>query len=1353
MDAHWIENIKGHTDWLSRDNSIQPFADLVDKLFRRLDSEKFLLIYGPPNSGKETCALQLIDRWISAHEGEVPRMRPVHCEAQSDLQKLGRLTKELVKQDNKGSAPALYVFLECQNVLDKLGDLFGGFMEPGELFREFIEGHEKIKSITILLTVTAPTLKWPKEPSLFTYADNRAMVYRWTADQDVVAQVLKQARRLPKDLSSTWARAFNGETGSADMRLVRKFIESREESLARWVEACNQATRVSVVAAVVAATEAAHVSSSENSPAPMANPVLSPAAASDGVSRATADLAISAVEAAPRRLTLQEVFTRLVESESRYLNQICHSRSRKNLRDLFVMRSFRGISLPGNYAPNEDKDWGDLAANPAGLVLLGNAGFGKTVQLLNHSLVSFSYLSIQLQSDPPEHTISVALYIRASEIAAEMAAGVSLIAAAVDCLEHHGRIEAEMSGWVAEMFRQGRGALVIDGLDEVPGAALADQGSPRSALLAKLNEHLYGQTPCAIILGARKVGYDYGEAPFLPHWELLPFSPRQLNAAIGHWFADKEVRKAFQKAIAQTPPLESLICIPVLLMFAAQLWLEPPRASGNFAGITRRTDFFRRTFETFQGIWAKRARDADRPPTQAQIEQFPALLEEVGWRLWSRHPDRFEFSPLEIGKAIEASQIPAAFKHRDCYQDVCESGLLTGFEGFNGNYEFLHRTLLEFLAAGWLVREAESAEHSMDLMKEIQTRINPAESSVPWMAAGLFEKPGELFNSIRIWASEGAIDASPNRSKIEITELLLDCLCECRPGSISRESLEFAWALAARTLDTIQRQTGRSGREWGGLVDWGLASRIVYATKVHEGRVGKAEEISSAVARLRSAEGRPLETTVETMALIAEATASSSPAIRWLAIWAIGASTLKSFDTGQPRPIALLHRLLDSLLPAFKIDPDPHVRAIAGRALVQCDNPAAFELLEKRLLSSDPEAAAAAAIALSGFANERALRRLNERVQIALAQSQPLDDLEQVFIASACGAMDAVIDSMELEADRFGLASTLLSALRSASMIARASSASALGKLHVIAAWPILEELLQVPRSAQTELERGSYAFGAQQIASRLAKPEERIGAITTFQALLKDRGESPRVRRPAASALGRLLRDDAQGQRAILVLQREAQDPAISESCLFALTRAKLPAASTSLMSLLKEDVGIRDVFCRLAAKHPGTVALNAILWVLRNDKRTDIQKMAFHAMRRAVEQWRDRAQREKDSYGMDRNLVYDMARICVEQFLTKELDIIATAMGTLSMLAKLPPFRTSEALTKLLRSSLRFVREFARNGVGDTQKSAARLLAAIGERQDIAFLRELEAKASEPTVRASFHSAGQYLVRRIAD
>ena len=205
------------------------------------------------------------------------------------------------------------------------------------------------------------------------------------------------------------------------------------------------------------------------------------------------------------------------------------------------------------------------------------------------------------------------------------------------------------------------------------------------------------------------------------------------------------------------------------------------------------------------------------------------------------------------------------------------------------------------------------------------------------MVAGLLEEPGQLLDGGGIWASESAIDATPSRSKIEITEVLIDCLSECQPGSLRRETLDFAWELAARTLDTLQRQKGRRGQEWEQLVDWGLALRVLHAVKRHEGWVGKGEELDSAMARMRSAHGRPLIAPEETAALITEAIASPRRVPRWLAIWVVGALTLKSFDTAQHPRTALLQPLFDSLLPVFKSDPDPHVRAIAGRALVQCD--------------------------------------------------------------------------------------------------------------------------------------------------------------------------------------------------------------------------------------------------------------------------------------------------------------------------------------------------------------------------------------------------------------------------------
>ena len=244
--------------------------------------------------------------------------------------------------------------------------------------------------------------------------------------------------------------------------------------------------------------------------------------------------------------------------------------------------------------------------------------------------------------------------------------------------------------------------------------------------------------------------------------------------------------------------------------------------------------------------------------------------------------------------------------------------------------------------------------------------------------------------------------------------------------------------------------------------------------------------------------------------------------------------------------------------------------------------PEAFDLLEERLKSSNEEDVAASAIALSGFADD-VLRKLNERTRILLARSQPLDEPGKVVLGSACGAIEAIITAMELQSHASGIASTLLEALK-LGLYGRTVKLCVSARQNACDRCLAQVRVLELPRSSYTESERASFAYSAEQLAPGLPRTEDRAVAVSVFQALLEDRSESPKVIRPAASALGRLLQNDATGRRAILALQKR-----IADSCdcrIVSFSRTKFPAAKDGLMTLLKEDVAFCAKFCRMGSE-----------------------------------------------------------------------------------------------------------------------------------------------------------------------
>jgi HEAT repeat protein len=620
------------------------------------------------------------------------------------------------------------------------------------------------------------------------------------------------------------------------------------------------------------------------------------------------------------------------------------------------------------------------------------------------------------------------------------------------------------------------------------------------------------------------------------------------------------------------------------------------------------------------------------------------------------------------------------------------------------------------------------------------------------MAAGLLEEPGALIDSLLRWASDGPLKIASNSSRIELTEPLVDCLYECQSGKVSPASLNLAWQLFARTLETIQRQRGRDNDEWRQLVDWSLTYRILHAAKIHEGVQAQTDplELEAVLEKLRHTEGgNMVEDPAQVVESIRTSMTSGCAPVRWASIWAIGALKEKKWKMNESKLRELLKPLLDFIETAFHSDLDIHVRAIAGRALVKTKHPDAFQMLVKRLNECDAEDTAGAAIAISGFGTEEAVIALKGRAERALSESP--GDARNIILGAVIGSLDAVVKKMKETADRFALRDTLMRALESPSIVARASAASALGNLHVLEAWPVLARILEAPRIAETEALRGPSSWAAQQLAPLLNEPIERARATRIFRGILADRSELPNVRKPAASALGTFFKKERPEIPVLQLLQREAQDPAVATACLIALCRARTTEAYPYLILLLKQDIDIRSQFCDAAANQPSALALNAVLWLLDNDKRPEIQKGAFNAISKAAEQAKDRAVLEAENYGTDTKLLFLLAKMCVTNIRSKHAESVQSSMFALWGLAKLPTFKSGGAISLLLKSSLTSVRELAESSSPSMQESAAFLLGAIGERSDIALIRRLGIETKDRRLQGAFHSSAHFLSRRL--
>jgi hypothetical protein len=123
--SRYLANPMLHENWHTGHGPIQLVESRLKNIFNQFDQSKLLLIYGPPNSGKRTFALSLIKRWIERQTVPSPKY-VVDCMGLEGLDDRPEpeFKEENILKENKGPAHRIYCFLECQNALGSISNLF-----------------------------------------------------------------------------------------------------------------------------------------------------------------------------------------------------------------------------------------------------------------------------------------------------------------------------------------------------------------------------------------------------------------------------------------------------------------------------------------------------------------------------------------------------------------------------------------------------------------------------------------------------------------------------------------------------------------------------------------------------------------------------------------------------------------------------------------------------------------------------------------------------------------------------------------------------------------------------------------------------------------------------------------------------------------------------------------------------------------------------------------------------------------------------------------------------------------------------------------------------------------------------
>lgn len=264
-------------------------------------------------------------------------------------------------------------------------------------------------------------------------------------------------------------------------------------------------------------------------------------------------------------------------------------------------------------------------------------------------------------------------------------------------------------GWVHRVLDEGRGLVLVDGLDELPE-------EERAAALSWLTDLIQAFPNSSFIVSSRPLAVSSGwfEIPEARYTELLPMQRHDIRAFVSHWHAaarqfaldDSEVgalRVAERQMLAtvnDVPAVRTLCNSPLLCALVCALHRDRVNKLPE-----NRMDLYATALRMLVA-----ARDADRelevsPASRLTYEHREALLEDFA--LWL-HEAGASDAPIETYDRRVASKLRSLTGVGLESDEVsnfllARSGVLR--QPIEGRVDFVHRTFLEYLAAHALVQD------------------------------------------------------------------------------------------------------------------------------------------------------------------------------------------------------------------------------------------------------------------------------------------------------------------------------------------------------------------------------------------------------------------------------------------------------------------------------------------------------------------------------------------------------------------------------------------------------------------------------------------------------------------------
>ena len=351
---------------------------------------------------------------------------------------------------------------------------------------------------------------------------------------------------------------------------------------------------------------------------------------------------------------------------------------------------------PRDWEEREKKRWRQAIQQPrVRLGVRGTPGGGKTF-LTRNSAVALARESAgrMERREISPYDAPVPFWLTAKALAATSASDAA--ETVVDAIQRsikqiNRRVPLPPDDWILKVAASPGALIFVDAVDELIAAEV--EGFKQAC------RHL-DDLPGRVIATCRTMHWEE-RAPWLG-WrqivnvELAPFERREQREFTSR-FPSQTNSGGLAQVLAGNYPLRQACGSPLLLSFVCLLHAE----GENLAGASRVTLYMAIVRHLLSGQWRNVT-----PPwkgNDVREEKVVKFLETAAWSIFREAPDANRFT---LAKWEQVGPEPV----NDLLFELVRCGLLVpaGFDDLGDRcWSFLHRTLLEFLAARWLARQPE----------------------------------------------------------------------------------------------------------------------------------------------------------------------------------------------------------------------------------------------------------------------------------------------------------------------------------------------------------------------------------------------------------------------------------------------------------------------------------------------------------------------------------------------------------------------------------------------------------------------------------------------------------------------